>query len=126
MDCTYDKEVEDALRKSDEQGLNNIEQTKSFLNDFFHLFFSSGRLGRQWEHKIIQPRFSGIAQNRFNYPETIKTLKNRGVLVVTKEKGQTKMAISDNHKEDVVKFTKDGTISLLVSDLITDLVGSKN
>ena len=56
----------------------------------------------------------------------LRLLKIGGGLVVTKEKGQTKMAISDNHKEDVVKFTKDGTISLLVSDLITDLVGSKN
>lgn len=121
LDCVYDKETEDSLRKFEDNATGKIENAKSFLNDFFHLFFSSGRLGRQWEHKIIEPRFSGISQNRFNYNQTIKILKSHDILEITRERANTKMAISENHKEDVVRFIKDGTMSNHISRIIVDL-----
>ncbi|MGC3947973.1 MAG: caspase family protein [Chryseolinea sp.] len=121
IDCTYDRSVEDTLRRFREHTINNVEKAKTFLHDFLHLFFSSGKLGRQWEYKIIQPRFPAIAQNIFHYNDVIKMLKSDGVLVLTKEKEGTKMAIADQHREDVVRFIKDGTISPIISQLTVKL-----
>lgn len=121
IDCIYDRDLEDALKKFNQTTQSKIEVTKEFLNDFFHLFFSSGKLGRQWEHKIIEPRFVGIARNKFNYRETIKILRSNNVLIVTKELGQNKFSISEQHKEAVVRFSKDGTISTIIVKLIQEL-----
>jgi hypothetical protein len=121
IDCLGDTDLEESLQKFQEAGLSRIEQAKVFINNFLHLFFSSGRLGRQWEHKIIAPRFAGVSQNRFNYNESIKIFKQHNLLIITKEKGQTKMAINEDCKEDVVRFIKDGTISTLISNIIIDL-----
>lgn len=121
LDCTFDQETEAALRQFESNFENSIAVAKDFLNDFFHLFFSSGRLGRQWEHKIIEPRFSGISKNRFDYNQTIKILKAHGALEISREKGQTKMAVSEAFQEDVVRFIKDGTLSVKISNLIKEL-----
>jgi len=121
QDCIFDQDLEDTLRRGEETAANKFEQTKSFLNHFFHLFFSGGKLGRQWEHKIVQPRFRGISQNRFNYGETIDLLRSHKVLVVTKELSKNKFAISDDFKEDVIRFTKDGTLSRSILLLINEL-----
>jgi hypothetical protein len=121
IDCDFDRDTEYVFRSIEGEELNRTEHAKEFLNAFFHLFFSNGRLGRQWEHKIIQPRFSGVSRNRFEYNETIKILKAHGILIVTREKGHNKFAVADMFKEDVERFTKDGTISKVISDIIIDL-----
>ncbi|HLP12308.1 MAG TPA: caspase family protein [Flavobacteriales bacterium] len=120
IDCTYDKEVESSFQNFYAINLNKSEQVKLFLNDFFHLFYSNGKLGRQWENKIIKPRYSGINKYHIEYKKTIRILKKYNVLNITDELNQNKFAIQDEYKEDVVRFIKDGTISNLISNLILE------
>ncbi|MEI9918542.1 MAG: caspase family protein [Bacteroidota bacterium] len=122
IDCIYDTDIDEVFRRIEEKSMDRIQQTTRFLGDFFHLFYSGGRLGRQWEYKIIKPRFSGISQNRFDYNETIKILKGRGVLYYAEEKDGTKMAIEDRYKEDVLKFTNEGTMSTIINILVRDFI----
>lgn len=121
VDCTYDNEMESSLKRIELTGVNKIEQSKIFLNDFFHLFFSNGRLGRQWEAKIIRPRYYGINKYNHDYKTTIKLLKRKGLLVSAEEKEGIKFFIPDNHKEDVIRFIKDGTISNVINEVIKEL-----
>jgi hypothetical protein len=121
VDCTYDGEVEQVFKQVEETSLSRGELKKKFLADFFQLFFSNGRLGRQWEHKIIKPRFAGISQNRFSYNEVIKTMKGLNVIQLEEEKEGVKMFINADFKEDVVRFTKDGTMSKIISELMSSL-----
>lgn len=60
IDCTYDSDVEMSLKILEENKSMKVEQMKSFLGSFFHLFISNGRLGRQWEDKVISARYNGI------------------------------------------------------------------
>lgn len=121
IDCTYDNEMEASLKRIELTDVNRIEQSKSFLNDFFHLFFSNGRLGRQWEDKVIQPRYYGINKYKHEYKKTIRALKKIELLSATEEKEGTKFSIPDKHKEDVIRFIKDGTISNVINSAIKEL-----
>ena len=121
IDCTFDSDIESSLKLSESIIENRTEAIKTFLIQFFHLFISNGKLGRQWEHKVIEPRFNGINKLNINYNRLIKLLKKQNVLIVTQEKGKFKFAISEEHKENVVKFIKDGTVSKDIIELIEEL-----
>jgi len=121
IDCTFDSEAESSLNRIVSRSENRVEQSKLFLNDFLHLFFSNGRLGRQWEDKVISPRYVGINKYNHEYKKTIKTLKRNGLLMSADEKEGVKLFIHDEHKEDVIRFIKDGTISNLINTIIKEL-----
>lgn len=121
IDCTYDTNVESSLKKVELNDVNRIEQTKIFINDFFHLFFSNGRLGRQWEDKVIKPRFYGINKFNHDYKKTIRVLKRNGLLLIKEEKEGTKLFFDEKYKEDINKFIKDGTMSDFIKTLIKEL-----
>lgn len=121
IDCTYDNEMESSLKRIELLDENRTEQSKIFLNDFFHLFFSNGRLGRQWEDKIIKPRYYGINKYNHEYKKTIRLLKKNGVLVSADEKDGVKFFIHEMHKEDVIQFIKNGTISDVINRMIKEL-----
>ena len=50
--------------------------------------------------------------------KVIRLLKRHNVLLSAEEKDGIKLFINDQHKEDVVRFVKDGTISKIISNLI--------
>ncbi|MDI1234098.1 MAG: caspase family protein [bacterium] len=106
IDCTYDANVESSLKKVELNDVNRIEQTKIFINDFFHLFFSNGRLGRQWEDKVIKPRYYGINKFNHEYKKTIRVLKRNGLLISKEEKEGTKLFFDENYKEDIITIRK--------------------
>ncbi|MBC6613194.1 caspase family protein [Hymenobacter sp. BT507] len=118
IDCVYDHELDNAFKIIQASNVSKSEQAKIFLSDFFHLFFSNGRLGRQYEDKVIKPRFTGIDKFNFGYKKTIRILKSNNVLKITTEMSKQKFEIEDNFKEAVVKFIKDGTISEQMKILI--------
>lgn len=122
VNCNYDRTVEDAIKEFKENEENSIGRTKSFLTDFFHLFYSNGRLGRQWEEKVIKPRFSGISKNEVNYKKVVRVLKRCEIIETLDEKYGTKMFVTDSSKDDVTRFVKDGTISSRIADAIKQLV----
>lgn len=118
VDCVYDKNVEDAINEFDEEKKSSTEKAKMFLNSFFHLFYSNGRLGRQWEDKVIKPRFKGVDRYNFGYKKVIRILKRNNILFATNEAGRIKFFINDDYKGDVVRYVKDGTISKPIANLI--------
>lgn len=121
IDCTYDHSVENTLSSSKINFENKTEQTKAFLKDFLHLFISNGRLGKQWEDKVILPRYNGVNKYNIPYKALIKCLKSNYLLLISTELGRNKFAIEDRYKEDVSKFIKDGTLSPIISKVIKAL-----
>jgi len=109
------------LKKVELNDVNRIEQTKIFINDFFHLFFSNGRLGRQWEDKVIKPRYYGINKFNHEYKKTIRVLKKNGLLISKEEKEGIKLFFDEKYKEDINKFIKDGTMSNFINTIIKEL-----
>lgn len=125
IDCIYDRIFEDVMKESETNSANSASNAKIFLNSFFHLFFSNGRLGRQWEDDIIKPRFNGIDKYGYGYKNTIHIMKENDVLIITNERGRNKFAINEKFQVDVVKFVQDGTISPIISKLIQDFTKKK-
>ncbi|EKT4499934.1 caspase family protein [Flavobacterium psychrophilum] len=121
LDCTFDNDVESSLNILDDSKISKTEQIKSFLSSFFHLFISNGRLGRQWEDKVILARYSGINKYKIDYKKLIKVLKRNDVLTITSELGRNKFEIKDSFKEETNKFIKDGTLSNKISAIIKEL-----
>lgn len=121
LNCIKDDQIDKLLQLS-EIGINNkTENAKQFISDFFHLFYSNGRLGRQWEEQVIKPRFKGVNKPNYEYKKVIRVMKNTNILIVYEEKEGKKFAINDKFKEDVIKNVKDGTISPVISNLIREL-----
>lgn len=118
IDCIYDKNIAEAINDFYEEQKSNTDRAKIFINSFFHLFYTNGRLGRQWEEKIIKPRFKGVDKYNYGYKKVIKILKQHEVLLSADEKDGVKLFISDEHKGDVVRYVKDGTISHIIAVLI--------
>lgn len=121
LDCTFDNDVESSLNILDDGKISKTEQIKSFLSSFLHLFISNGRLGRQWEDKVILSRYSGINKYKIDYKKLIKILKRNDVLTITSELGRNKFEIKDSFKEETNKFIKDGTLSNKISLIIKEL-----
>jgi len=117
-DCLKDKYMEDVFKLNEENNFNNIERAKIFLDAFFHLFYTNGYLGRQWEDKVILPRFAGVDKSQYGYKNILKILKEKNVLIVNKELNRNKIEINDSYKEDVSRFVKDGTMSIIINELI--------
>lgn len=121
IDCAFDSDIETSLKLVESKDRNLKQNLKIFLNDFFHLFFTNGKLGRQWEHKVIEPRFRGINKLGLDYNATIKTIKKSGIIEITKELNKNKFFVNESHKSDIEKFIKDGTISKEISELLRQL-----
>lgn len=116
----YDKNVAEAISDFNEEKKSNIDRAKSFITSFFHLFYSNGRLGRQWEEKVIKPRFNGVDKSNYGYKKVIRILKQQEVLISADEKEGVKFFINDIYKGDVVRYVKDGTISQKIAELIKE------
>ena len=67
IDCSFDSIFDTSFELKNANIESYNDSLKLFLNQFFKLFFSNGRLGRQWEHKVISPRFNGINKLKIDY-----------------------------------------------------------
>ncbi|WP_028888982.1 caspase family protein [Tenacibaculum ovolyticum] len=121
IDCIYDQNLEEALTHHVNSEQSKIDNAKTFINSFLHLFYSNGRLGRQWEDKVIKPRFKGIDKKNYGYKKVIRIMKRNELLESASEKEGTKFFINPIYKEDVIRFVKDGTMSKIISELIKSL-----
>lgn len=121
-DCTYDETVTNAFYVSDNNETDKKGKARLFLQDFFHLFISNGKLGRQWEDEVIKPRFSGINKYSYNYKHVIRIMKSQKVIKIYENLGtQKKLEIEQSYREDITKFVKDGTSSNIISILSDEL-----
>ncbi|EPR3586528.1 caspase family protein [Vibrio alginolyticus] len=121
VDCTFDSGLTSTIETIDSNKGNRRTKVKAFVHDFFHLFVSNGRLGRQWEHKVIAPRFNGINKCNLNYKKVVGIFKSNGVLLITDELGKRKFTISDDCKADVNNYLNDGTLSNEITKIIQEL-----
>jgi hypothetical protein len=121
IDCSFDSTFDTSFQLKETNKDSYNEALKIFLNQFFKLFFSNGRLGRQWEHKVISPRFSGINKLKLDYNNFIKLLKKQEIIEITIELNKPKFAINEKAKEAVIKYTKDGTVDKIIMDIFNHL-----
>ncbi len=121
INCKYDQNIEMAIKEHQNVQIDSANRTKQFLFNFLHLFYSNGRLGRQWEDKVIKVRYDGINSPGIPYKKVIRILKREELLGIMVEKEGAKMYINDQFKTDVAKFIKDGTISKTISQIIKQL-----
>ncbi|MDW8852110.1 caspase family protein [Flavobacterium sp. MMLR14_040] len=121
IDCSFDSTFDTSFQLKESNVDSYNEALKNFLNQFFKLFFSNGRLGRQWEHKVISPRFRGINKLKIDYNNFIKLLRKHEILDATSELNKTKFAITEKAKEAVIKFTKDGTVDIIILNIFNQL-----
>ena len=121
IDCIFDSYLTSILERINSSKKSKSKNLRSFIHDFFHLFVSNGRLGRQWEHKVIAPRFNSINELNLSYKKVIDVFKKSEVLVITEEIGKKKFAIHEKHKGEVNSFLKDGTISDPIAKILGDL-----
>ncbi|MDP2574192.1 caspase family protein [Vibrio penaeicida] len=122
IDCIFDSGLTSAIETIDRNKGNRKAKIRIFVHDFFHLFVSNGKLGRQWEHKVIAPRFNGINKCNLNYKKVVNIFKSNGVLVITDELGKRKFTINDDSKADVNNYLNDGTPSNSITRIIKDLL----
>lgn len=122
VDCVFDSDLDATLNRMETNMDNKIEKMKIFVHDFFHLFVSNGRLGRQWEHKVISPRFPGINKCNLSYKKVIDAFKNNNLILITDELGKVKLAITDDNKANVNNYLKDGTLSDPIATVIKELL----
>lgn len=121
INCSFDSLFDSsfALRESTKE--DSAKTLRTFLQSFFKLFYSGGRLGRQWEHKVISPRFNGINKINIEYNKFISILKKQEILMVTKELNKNKFELCEGSKESVMKFVKDGTVDSILLKLINEI-----
>ena len=120
MDCIFDKNIERVIEDTESKQKQKVDKVKQFLNSFFHLFYSNGKLGRQWELEVIKPRFQGIDKYNYGYKKTIRLMKRFDVINAKSETKGVKFSISEMYKEDIVRYVKDGTISKIITTLIKE------
>ena len=118
QNCTIDEKFKRAFKKDSFNTKKSDLQVKEFLEDFFKLFFSKGRLERQGFESVIKRRFPGISQNYFDFDEVVKFFDKRDFFEYFKEYNERKIKIKDRYKADVIRFIKDGTMSKTITDLI--------
>jgi hypothetical protein len=121
QNCTTDDKFKWAFKKDSFNAKKSDLQVKEFLEDFFKLFFSKGRLERQAYDRVIKRRFSGICQGCFDFDEVMKYFDKINFFDYFKEYNEKKIKIGDLYKADVVRFIKDGTMSKTITDAITQL-----
>lgn len=119
-DCITDDGINAVLTSNKENQVDKKGKAKAFLDDFFHLFLSNGKLERQSENDVIKTRFGGINKSSYNYKRVVKTLKSRFVIETYDNKTGPKMEILNEFREDVYRFVKDGTMSKIIATLIED------
>jgi len=120
QDCTKDKNIEEAFKMNADLNVSKTEQAKNFLDSYFHLFYSNGMLGRQWEDSVISPRFGGIDKYKYGYKSTSRILKKHNVVFVNRELNRNKLEINPEYKENISRYVKDGTVSEIISKLILE------
>lgn len=121
QNCTTDDKFKWAFKKDSFNTKKSDLQVKEFLEDFFKMFFSKGRLERQGYDYIIKRRFPGISQSYFNFDQVMKYFDKINFFEYFKEYGETKIKISDIYKADIIRFIKDGTMSKTIIDAIAQL-----
>lgn len=113
--CRKDEKFKLSYRESNSIDQKVNERVQEFLEDLFKMFFSKGRLERQGYEIIIKRRFPAISRNSFDFDDTINYLKSQKIIEFFKEFNELKVRITQDCKEDIVRFIKDGTSSKMIN-----------
>lgn len=116
-DCLVDNKIKEVFKRNFIIMNNSEGQVKDFLEKFFGMFFSKGKLERQGIEDFIKRRFSSVCTG-YDYEKTIKFFDKENFFEYFTEHREEKIKIKDEYKADVIKFVKDGEQSKLINNLV--------
>lgn len=122
--CTTDATISDVFRNSELKEKNIEIKLSKFLESFFNLFMTKGKLERQsFDTSIkhnIKVRYAGIKPQLFKLEKLIKLLQSQQIIVdyIDETHKERKLRIADDYKMDITKFCKEGTNSLRIQQII--------
>lgn len=126
--CTKDSSINEVFINSELKEQNIETKILKFLDSFFNLFFTKGKLERQsYDANIkhnIRVQYTKIRPNLFKLEKLIKVLESNNVIIdyIDETFKDRKLKISDDYKMDVTKFCKEGTVSTKIKEIIRILV----
>ncbi|MDR2913404.1 MAG: caspase family protein [Tannerella sp.] len=132
QNCTKDSSINEVFKNSDLKEKNIEAKIQSFLDSFFGIFLSKGRLEKQsYDDNIkhnIKVRYAGIRPQLFKLEKLIKLLEHNNIITdyIDETHRDRKLKISDDYKMDITKFCKEGTISSKMNKIIKLLAKNLN
>jgi len=120
QNCTKDSFINEVFKNSALKEKNIELKVKQFIELFFNLFLSKGRIERQSYKDRIKWRYSGIKPNLLKLDKLLEILERDNVLDVYLDDkyNEKKVKITDDYKMDISKFCKEGTMSVRIQKII--------
>ncbi len=124
QNCTTDATISDVFKNLELKDKNIGIKISKFVDSFFNLFMSKGKLEKQsFDADIkhnIKVRYAGIRPQLFKLEKLVKLLDNNGIVLdfIDEIHKDRKLKISDNFKMDITKFCKEGTHSVRIQQII--------
>lgn len=132
QNCTTDATISDVFRNSELKGKNIEIKLSKFVESFFNLFMTKGKLERQsFDTSIkhnIKVRYAGIKPQLFKLEKLVKLLQSQKIIVdyIDETHKERKLRVSDDYKMDITKFCKEGTNSIRIQQIIRLLAENLN
>ena len=121
--CQIDASVENVLQQQIRAEKSEKQQVADILGKYLNFFFSHGRLSPQYYEgtKGIKWRYGKLQQNLFKADKITRALIHEGVLEEIAQNGKSKLQVSLPFKEEVYQFSREGTMSSRINELVDQL-----
>ena len=121
--CQLDASVENVLQQQIRAEKSEKQQVSDILGKYLNFFFSHGRLSTQRYEgtKGIKWRFGKLQQNLFKADKMTRELIQVGVLEEVSQNGRPKLQVSADYKEEVYQFSREGTMSSRINEVVERL-----
>ncbi|MBW7941318.1 MAG: caspase family protein [Candidatus Kuenenia stuttgartiensis] len=122
--CNTDVKFLDAFKRDELKKQSTHEQIHEFLHEFFSLFYSRGMLhpqtlnkshkGRE-HHPTLNKKYTSMTNKIISFDAMISILKKEGVISIQFDYAEEKMKVSNEYKNDIIRFIKDGLDSKIIN-----------
>ncbi|MEH6679808.1 MAG: SMEK domain-containing protein [Sediminicola sp.] len=119
-DSTFD----DYFEWLGDQEISKKEEVKYVLEKFFKLFYSNGYLQVQKVDSILRKRYNPKWTKVIPFDILIKSLQHLEILEIkfNKVSKEQRAEIKEKFKEDIIQFTKEGTMSATIISVLNLLL----
>lgn len=124
IDCVTDTMFEDQFKHIGNRKMNDKKAVTEYLTKFFNLFYSKGRLERQGLDFTIKRRYPGITPRVMEFDDLLKLMLEEDAVIKFKDHNEDKLAISDEFKNDVVKFCQNGLVTNKMNRIIQAIMSN--
>jgi hypothetical protein len=122
QDCIFNEEIDDFYRqKQILQGDNLNLQIRYELQYFFKLFLNRGKIERQALENYIVPQLKNNKTSLFEPEDFIKALVEGKAIIVFDEFGELQTKVTDEYREDIKSFIRNGMMSQRMGTLVVHL-----